>query len=576
MKPLISLDVFDTAIFRKVLYPTDIFNLVEDEVGRNFKVQRIDAQNKCRKINIHYTLLDIYKNLPTFNPKDEIKAEYVNCEANSYILNLYNNFDADFIFISDMYLPSTVIKSMLEKCGYKDPQVFVSCEHKFLKGDGRLFKRVEEILGRKIDKHIGDNYQADILGAKKAKIEEVEFVGPPLHERKVQIFDLKNPKLRKFLINAELSSNLTIEEKVGYKFAPIALAFTKKILEEATDKQTVFFNARDGFLLYVIARWLLKTKKNIKYCRFSRKSCHFPNINTNFMLDNPVNDKAMNFFRSLRIQTLRDFVDMFELHGDFSRELNTLGVTLDTKDLDYSRDKNKTLLEFVKLIQDKIYEKAREDKENFLKYIKNLGMKNGDIFVDLGHFGSMQSIIRKIDHINLKGRYIHMFKADNYFKGIKEDKESFLEKGKIAFYTGIVELIFSEPVGTVVNYTKDGKPILNKDKKFRQEVSKRILRGVLKGAKKLIEDETVIPYDDCVKIMMKFLEEPSLEEAKLGNSELFENGSYENNESIVWFNENYIKQGRLKDCYMRSYWKPAFKVLLANSKYSSLERFLKF
>ena len=92
MKPLISLDVFDTAIFRKVLYPTDIFNLVEDEVGRNFKVQRIDAQNKCRKINIHYTLLDIYKNLPTFNPKDEIKAEYVNCEANSYILNLqYRN-----------------------------------------------------------------------------------------------------------------------------------------------------------------------------------------------------------------------------------------------------------------------------------------------------------------------------------------------------------------------------------------------------------------------------------------------------------------------------------------------------
>ena len=75
--------------------------------------------------------------------------------------------------------------------------------------------------------------------------------------------------------------------------------------------------------------------------------------------------------------------------------------------------------------------------------------------------------------------------------------------------------------------------------------------------------------------MMKFLEEPTLEEAQLGNSELFENGSYENNESIVWFNENYIKQGRLKDCYFRSYWKSAFRTLLANSKYSSLEKFLK-
>lgn len=575
MKPLISLDVFDTAIFRKVFYPLEILDLVENEVGKNFKVQRIEAQNKCRRTNIYYTLADIYKNIPTFNPKNEIKAEYLNCEANPYILNMYNNVDSDFIFISDMYLPSAVIKSMLEKCGYNNPQVFVSCEHNLLKGDGRLFKRVEEILGRKIGKHIGDNYQADILGAKKAKIEEVEFIGPPIYERKVKIFNLKSPKLRKFLINSELSSNLSVEEKIGYKFAPIALAFTKRILEEATDKQTVFFNARDGFLLYIIARWLLKTDKNIKYCRFSRKSCHFPNINTNFKLDNSVNDKAMNFFRSLRIQTLRDFIDMFELEGDFKKELDTLGVDLDSSDVDYSKDKNATLLKFVLLIQDKIYEKAREDRKNFLTYIKNLGMKNNDIFVDLGHFGSMQSIIRKISHISLKGRYMHMFKADDYFKGIKEDKESFLEKGKIAFYTGIVELIFSEPVGTVVNYTINGKPVLNKDKKFRREVSKKILKGVLKGAKKLIEDEIEVPYDDCVKIMMKFLEEPSLEEAKLGNSELFENGSYENNESIVWFSENYIKQGRLKDCYFRSYWKSAFKVLLVNSKYSSLEKFLK-
>ena len=78
--------------------------------------------------------------------------------------------------------------------------------------------------------------------------------------------------------------------------------------------------------------------------------------------------------------------------------------------------------------------------------------------------------------------------------------------------------------------------------KFRK--FKKILSGFKR--QKLIEDEIDIPYEDCIKVMMKFLEEPTLEEARLGNSELFENGSYENNESIVWFNENYIKQGRLK------------------------------
>lgn len=576
MKPLISLDVFDTAIFRRVFHPSDIFDVIEEEVGHNFKTLRIEAQDKARKKDTHYTLLDIYKSLPRFNIKEEIKAEYLNCESNPYILNLYNNYDADFIFISDMYLPSSVIKSMLERCGYNDTQVFVSCEHRALKGDGNLFKKVEEILGRKIDKHIGDNYSADIKGAIRAKIPELEFIGPPIYERKVVIPELKSPKLRKILIDSELNSEIPIEEKIGYIFAPLALSFTKKVLEEAKDNQIVFFNARDSFIFYIIARWLLKTDKKIKYCRFSRKSCHFPNISTNYSLDNPANVKTINFFRTLRIQKLRDFIEMFELDGDFEEKANELGITLDTE-IDYSKDRNETLLKFIMLIQPSIYERARSDRRNFHKYVEKLGMKNNDIFVDLGHFGSMQSIIRKIEHISLKGRYVHTFKTNgDYFKGIKEEKVSFLPINSIALFTGIVELIFSEPVGTVVNYTEKGIPVLSNDKKFRKDVVKKVIRGLLKGVKQLIDENISIPYEDAIKVIMRFLEEPTVEEAMFGNSKLFENGSYEDNESIVWFDEEYIKKGRLKDCYNRSYWKTAFKVLLRNHPlYFRLERFVK-
>lgn len=578
MKPLISLDVFDTAIFRKVFYPTDIFDLVEEEIGSktNFKALRIEAQNKARRKDTHYTILDIYKYIPRFNPKEEIKAELFNCEANPYILDLYNNPENDYIFISDMYLPSSVIKAMLERCGYKNPQVFVSCEYRALKGDGSLFRKVQTVLGREISKHIGDNYGADIKGAQKAKISEAEYVGCPCYERKIQIPELKSQKLRKFLINVELNSNFSIEEKIGYMFSPLALSFTKKVLEEAKDSQSVFFNARDSYILYIIARFLLKTNKKIKYCRFSRKSCQFPNINTNYMLDASANIKVMNFFRSLRIQKLRDFTEMFELEGTFKKELNELNITLDTF-IDYSKDKNNTLLKFVKLIQPILYEKAKKDRKKFLKYIENIEMKNNDIFVDLGHFGSMQSIIRKIAHISLKGRYVHLFKTtEDYFKDIKEDKTSFLPVHFLALYTGIVELIFSEPNGTVITYTDEGSPILNEDTKFRKDVSRKILRGLFKGAKKLIEEDIKIPYEDILKVIMRFLEQPTLEEAKFGNSKLFENGSYSENESIVWFDEEYIRKGRLKDCYSRSYWKPAFKVLLRNhEKYYNLERFLK-
>ena len=154
-KLLVSLDVFDTALFRKVVRPTDIFDLVEDDIGCNFKEERIKAQDKARRRDSNYNIIDIYKYLPSqFSIKEELKAELLNCYPNSYILDLYNKQEADYIFISDMYLPSSVIAEMLERCGYKNPEVFVSCEMGACKGDGKLFQKVEEELGRKIYKHI--------------------------------------------------------------------------------------------------------------------------------------------------------------------------------------------------------------------------------------------------------------------------------------------------------------------------------------------------------------------------------------------------------------------------------------
>jgi hypothetical protein len=55
-----------------------------------------------------------------------------------------------------------------------------------------------------------------------------------------------------------------------------------------------------------------------------------------------------------------------------------------------------------------------------------------------------------------------------------------------------------------------------------------------------------------------------MEEALFGNQHLFENGSNEDG-SMVWFNEKRIREGKLKECYNKSYWKSAFKLLLKNS-----------
>lgn len=570
-KPLVSLDVFDTAIFRKVFKPTDILNLVEENVGHNFKEERIKAQDKVRRKNIHYTIMDIYNYLPfQMSPKEEIKTEILNCEPNPYILDLYNKKEADYIFISDMYLPSSVIAEMLEMCGYENPKVFVSCEHKAGKGDGKLFLKVEEILGKKIEKHIGDNYHCDIKGAQKAGITEVEYIGPAIYTKEIKTPELENVKLRKLLVDKELSK-APIEEKIGYQFAPLVLAFTKAVLDEAKEGQTIFFNARDSFILYIVARWILKTKKKIKYCRFSRKSCHFPNINTNYRIDSETNKKAMNFFRNLRISTIKELLEMFNFKGDYTNILRELGIEEDTP-LNYGYQKNKILEKFIVAIQKDLFCKARESRNNFKAYINKLGMKNNDIFVDLGHFGSMQSIIRVLTRISLHGRYIHKFTNEKYLKEIEEDKVSFLPIGYIKDFTGIVETIFSEPVGTCIFYTPNGNVVLNKDTKYRKDVTKALLRGVLKGVKDMLEENII--KEDVLKIIDRFLKFPTLEEAEFGNSKIFENGS--NEESLVWYDTNLIKRGKLKECYLRSYWKQAFKVLMENdSNYKFLLKEIK-
>ena len=565
LKPLVSLDVFDTAIFRKVFSPIDLFNVVEEKVGHNFKALRLKAQDKARKKSIFYNIIDIYKEMDfPFSPKEEIKAEYENCKANPEILELYNKQEADYVFISDMYLPASVIASMLEKCGYKNPQVFVSCELKAVKGDGNLFRKVEEILGRKISKHIGDNYICDILGAQKDRIKEVEFIGPPIYNKEVVTPVLENVKLRKLLIDEELSKN-SIEEKIGYQFAPLILAFTQFVLDSASDSQTIFFNGRDGFLMYIVARWILKTKKKVKYCRFSRKSCLLIDISTHLPLTHPSNSPSLHFFKIQRAKSLRDFLKLYNLNEnrDYSAIFKEYSINMDTN-IEFHGRRPMILEDVLIKNQEEFYSRINIEKQNFLKYIRKIGMRNNDIFVDLGYAGTIQGIIKRNTGINLKGKYINTYDTVGKYMGHTFDKTSFLPVGLLRSYGGaLIEVVFTEAKGTVMRYDSNGSPILLNDFKFRKEVSRKIFRGVFRGVKDLIRENIKASARDCTTVLKRYLDFPTISEATFGNTDLFENGT-NGMESITWYNKNYIRQGRLRECFNRSYWKAAFKLLLSN------------
>lgn len=265
-KEVISLDIFDTAIFRDMYYPTDIFRLISQE----FYDLRIKAEDKIRSEQNTYTIEDIYKNIPKeYKIVDEFNMELKHCYANPVILEMYNANPSSYVFISDMYFHTSDLKQLLINCGYINPKVFVSSDLKERKGDGMLFKTVMD-KGYKITKHYGDNYLADIVGARKAGIEETCFM-QNLVNKKLNIPTVKSSMLQKYLAIVEDTETMTID-KIAKVYTPVIYGFTKWVLEQRKDKnQKIFFVSRDMYMPALISKQILK-EDNIYYIYASRKS----------------------------------------------------------------------------------------------------------------------------------------------------------------------------------------------------------------------------------------------------------------------------------------------------------------
>lgn len=559
-KKLVGCDVFDTAIQRKTYTPKGIFELIEQQVGNDFKNKRVKAEELAyEKYGCRANIYNIYEQLPEFKAELEIQTELENCEPNPLIYDRYLETDLDeveVVFISDMYLPSTVIKQMLEKCGYENPTLFVSNEHNAHKGDGSLFKVVEEKIGRNIDLHFGDNYLADILGAKKVNIKP-QYI-PALHDLKTNIPPLKNTKLMKLLVKNEQyppyvgTSTSKLNKKVAHYFAPMLYSFTKWVLDNRTEGQKIFFNARDGYLPYQIAKNIFKAE-DIYYINASRKSV----LSSSMNFDKPVTDKENEMqFNRLVIQRT-DSIDNFITSINYAKD-------------DLVKTDKETLYDFIVNNQDKLYPFFKENKNNAVKYFNKFNMSENDMIVDVGYFGTVQYAIEQIMGIKLKGYYLQTFED---FK-LSLDRTSYFKR-EIVKYCLLIESFFSSSENGVYGYDDNGDPIYYEDNKQKKEFSELICNEIMSFSTFLHENNISPSIEDVEALTIRFLYYPTLEESNYCNESIFENGDIVKFESVVWYDRGAIKEGKLQECYNRSYWRPAFEVLLKNDKeLCYLEKFL--
>ena len=320
---MISLDVFDTAIFRTVYFPQDIFWEMErcGVVASGFAEKRISAERSASIKNPHYTIKDIYTFLPGEDFGTEIVFEESNIYANPEILTMYLENPNNFIFISDMYLPSYVIMTFLSKCGYANPRVYVSCEHCATKVTGELFRKVEAIVG-KIDRHYDDNYHC-IEGATRANIS-----GKYIRNNNLPVNIEVESKLKKYLAENTKGGDAF---RYGYLFAPLILETTRWVMSFG---KRVHFLMREGYVPSLLAPHF---GDNFDLIYASRISLVFACIDTSV----PISHEKNDICRTVLLRT---------------------GINIDDEKL--------------------LYERADRERDEVYRYFSDKNFSDGDIVFD--------------------------------------------------------------------------------------------------------------------------------------------------------------------------------------------------
>ncbi|MFP4134825.1 MAG: hypothetical protein ACLFTJ_11815, partial [Halothece sp.] len=180
------------------------------------------------------------------------------------------------IFISDMYLPSNVIRDILLRfqiAKSEDP-IYVSSEIGFTKKTGNLFKYVLKREGIKPHQlhHYGDNIYRDVMIPRKLGIKATYYKDSQLnrYEESIVTQSLKPPLVHSQIagisraVRLEYADDVTISKNLASLatnvIAPLLTSYVAWVLEDAYKKgiERLYFVARDGQILLKIAHTLAK------------------------------------------------------------------------------------------------------------------------------------------------------------------------------------------------------------------------------------------------------------------------------------------------------------------------------
>lgn len=439
-----SFAVFDTVLARATATHLGIFALMQktlaqrgsdvpDELAKAFLSWRTSAEQEARLLfRKDCTLDDIYQplvneGLISIEQKSSLiemenMLEYDNCFGIPRIVNLIRSLrrkNVRIIFISDMYLSSLQIRRMLEKatCFQQTDRIYVSNEHDATKAAGTLYDVVLKSEGVRPHQivHIGNDYEVDILQARKKQIRAVYFNDTDLNHHEQQLRSYRHPAGHDNGLDGEILAGLAKQTRLlklnhnayeravyelGSSFAgPVLTAFVFWTMQTAHEQGTkrLYFIARDGQILYQIAQKLIKLfgfDIDLRYLYGSRHAWFLPSLSDLTKYETHWLTMRHSFL-SLRIIANRTGVDANYLKEHFAHRTK-ITVEVDQDISRFEREVNDLLL--TPEVKARILEVAAQRRPLMVGYLRQEGLLDDVPFsvVDLGWRGTMQRALSKI------------------------------------------------------------------------------------------------------------------------------------------------------------------------------------
>lgn len=424
---LASFDIFDTILIRKCGSPEGVFYILahrlfpdDESLRTSFFVWRKRAESLAmRKYNSqNITLEQIYSTIEpiycTQYSHPELAEIERNVEASQLSVNpaikkLIEKKRCDgysICFISDMYLDSSFLKELLVSYGVMmdDEEVFVSCEYKKRKSDGRLYDIVSNKYTPQTWEHYGDNKHSDVVMAKRKRV-RATLVDTSYTQAEQHVIE-SNKRMRNridlsiyvgFLRYARISNGNDGYAEIASNFvSTLYVPFVINLLEKATQNgiQNIYFLNRDSYIFLKIAETLkgIYPALKFKYLYVSRKSLILPYLYKRGAADFLAVMDANTIIKK-EVKSLLSYLNLSD------EEIHQHGISFNYKTIGDKDNQNDFLDKiFNSKITALLQSKAKEQRDLLLAYFKQEGIiDRGDkLLVDVGWLGTTRLMINGI------------------------------------------------------------------------------------------------------------------------------------------------------------------------------------